>query len=104
MGLFDIFKKKSAEKSWEEKNAYTGETPPCPQCGTPLTKRYVFSGMYCLNCRYGLDDDNDDENDEEDEDECESLSVFDAAAIWASHGKDEDYTFGYSEEELEEAL
>lgn len=34
----------------------------------------------------------------------ESLSVYDAALIWMSNGKDEDYTFGYSEEELEEAL
>ncbi|WP_284561434.1 hypothetical protein [Bacillus sp. T2.9-1] len=49
--------------------------------------------MYCANCRYGLDDD-------EDLDE----SVYDAAQIWASNGKDEDYTFGYSEEELEDAL
>ena len=38
MGLFDIFK----TKSWEEENAYTGETPSCPICGTPLTKKYVF--------------------------------------------------------------
>ena len=38
------------------------------------------------------------------EDEEESLSVYDAAEIWASNGKDEDYTFGYSEEELEAAL
>lgn len=96
MGLFDIFKGK--EKSWEEENAYTGDTPDCPECGTPLTKKYVFSGMYCENCRYGLDDDDDDEDDGE------SLSVYDAALIWASNGKDEDYTFGYSEEELEDAL
>ena len=34
----------------------------------------------------------------------ESISVWDAAEIWASNGKDEDYTFGYSEEELEDAL
>lgn len=34
----------------------------------------------------------------------ERLSVDEAALIWASHGKDEDYTFGYSEEELEDAL
>ena len=34
----------------------------------------------------------------------EVLSVYDAALIWASHGKDEDYTFGYSDEELENAL
>ena len=96
MGLFDIFKGK--EKSWEEENAYTGDTPDCPECGTPLTKKYVFSGMYCENCRYGLDDDDDDEDDGE------SLSVYDAALIWASNGTDEDYTFGYSEEELEDAL
>ena len=52
--------------------------------------------MYCENCRYGLDDDDDDDS--------ESLSVYEAAEIWASHGKDEDYMFGYSEEELEDAL
>ena len=34
----------------------------------------------------------------------ESLSVYDAALIWASHGKDKDYTFGYSEAELDAAL
>ena len=34
----------------------------------------------------------------------ESLSVYDAALIWASNGKDEDYMFGYSKSELESAL
>lgn len=83
--------------SWEDENEYHGETPPCPRCGTPLVKRYVFSEMYCENCRYGLDDDSDD-------DDSEAISVWDAAEIWASNGKDEDYTFGYSEDELEDAL
>lgn len=32
------------------------------------------------------------------------LSVYDAADIWMSNGKDEDYMFGYTEEELEDAL
>ena len=41
--------------------------------------------------------------DDEDEDD-QSLSVYDAALIWASNGKGEDYTFGYSEEEPEEAF
>lgn len=36
--------------------------------------------------------------------EGESLSAYDAALIWASNGKDEDYSFGYSEEELEDVL
>lgn len=44
----------------------------------------------------GFDDIDDDEN--------ESLSVYEAAEIWASNGKDEDYMFGYTEEELEDAL
>lgn len=34
----------------------------------------------------------------------DSLSVWDAADIWASNGKDPDYAFGYSEYELEAAL
>lgn len=34
----------------------------------------------------------------------ESLDVYDAALIWLSNGKDEDYMFGYTEEELEYAL
>ena len=102
MGLFDFLKggnKAEKELTWEEENTYTGETPDCPNCGTPLTKRYVFSGMYCENCRYGLEDD-----DEDDYESDESLSVYDAASIWQSNGKDEDYTFGYSEDELEDAL
>ena len=33
----------------------------------------------------------------------ESLSVEDAADIWLSNGQDEDYTFGYSEDELRRA-
>ena len=43
-------------------------------------------------------------NDYEEEDNGERISVWDAAEIWASNGKDEDYMFGYSEEELEDAL
>ena len=32
------------------------------------------------------------------------MSVYDASEIWASNGKDDDHMFGYSEEELEDAL
>ena len=32
------------------------------------------------------------------------IIMWDAAEIWASNGKDEDYMFGYSEDELEDAL
>ena len=44
----------------------------------------------------------DDSYDEADD--SEHLSVWDAAEIWASNGKDEDYMFGYTEKELEDAL
>lgn len=47
---------------------------------------------------------NDVIEDDEDYESDESLSVWDAAEIWASNGKDEDYMFGYTEEELEDAL
>ena len=49
-------------------------------------------------------DDEEDDDKEDDDDDSEGISVSDAALIWASHGKDEDYMFGYSEEELEDAL
>ena len=44
------------------------------------------------------------DDDYEDDDDSERLSVWEAAEIWASNGKDEDYMFGYTEEELEDAL
>lgn len=46
----------------------------------------------------------DSYEEDDDYDNSEALSVYDAALIWASNGKDEDYTFGYTEEELEDAL
>ena len=68
-------------------------------CGVDM--EYIGNGDWeCPKCgkviRFGEPDDDDDDG--------ESLSVDDAALIWASNGKDEDYTFGYSEDELERAL
>ena len=40
----------------------------------------------------------------EEEESEERISVWDAAEMWASNGKDEDYMFGYTEDELENAL
>lgn len=96
MGLFDPFTK---HQSWEEENAWDGsDSMTCPRCGASMTKRYSFSDWWCNNCHAGLDDDVLDEDSDED------ISVYDAALIWASNGKDEDYMFGYTEEELEDAL
>lgn len=102
MGLFGFLKGKGysdSEQSWDEKYAWDGnESMTCPRCGEAMTKRYSYSNWWCNNCHAGLDDDDDDDSDDE------ALSVYDAADIWLSHGKDEDYMFGYTEEELEDAL
>lgn len=39
-----------------------------------------------------------------DPEELENISVYEAADIWLSSGKDEDYMFGYTEDELNDAL
>ena len=57
------------------------------------------------NRKNNVDDNREAEYvDYDDDEDDESLDVYDAALIWMSNGKDEDYTFGYTEEELEEAL
>jgi hypothetical protein len=44
-----------------------------------------------------------DDVDVDSDDDDEAISVYDAADIWQSHGRDEDYMFGYSEDELRRA-
>lgn len=64
-------------------------------------------GNLCLDCFMDEYQKFCDENKDDDDDDYqgdERLSVDDAALIWISHGKDEEYMFGYSEEELEAAL
>lgn len=73
------------------------ETGVCPKCGGEMHKRYSYSDWYCPNCG-GPDDD-----EESEEDDGEALDVYEAADIWMSNGMDEDYTFGYTEEELQRA-
>lgn len=73
----------------------------CPECGHRMRRVLDFWGNWdgeTYQCDYCSS-----EYEDEDEDG-ERLSVYDAALIWASNGKDEDYTFGYSEDELEDAL
>lgn len=70
----------------------------CPNCGT-----YWYVDRHGEMINDGSAWSPDDENDEDD-DQSERLSVYDAALIWDSHGKDEDYAFGYTEDELRDAL
>ena len=75
----------------------------CPECGHRMRRYKNMWGdwdgetYFCDYCSAEYDDFDEDESGER-------LSVSDAADIWASNGKDEDYTFGYSEEEVEAAL
>ena len=74
----------------------------CPECGHRMRRYRDSWGNWdgeTYVCDYCSGEDYDD-----DDDDGEGLSVYDAALIWMSNGKDEDYTFGYSEEELEDAL
>ena len=71
----------------------------CPECGHRM-RRFIDSWGVWDGVSYTCDYCSGEEYDGDGED----LSVEDAALIWASHGKDEDYTFGFSEDELEDAL
>ena len=74
-------------------------------CSNPnhnnVKMKYQGEGDYeCPVCGHMYHDDDYDN----DGDDSEYINVYDAADIWLSNGKDEDYTFGYSVEELERAL
>ena len=75
----------------------------CAICGRRMRRARDIFGNWdgetyeCDFCSGWYDDDDDEEDGE-------TLSVYDAAEIWESNGRDEDYTFGYTEEELEDAL
>ncbi len=103
--MFNLFKKKP---KFPDVNWY------CDNCGDYLNDQEGFDDhcgdWKCTNCGYvnKIVEDNIiyDENDEDDDDygSDERLPVYEAALIWQSNGFDEDYTFGYSEEELKDAL
>lgn len=79
-----------------------GEYAECPHCGLVAHGRdeieelfgYRYDGTmpqsWCRECRSSRDE--------------ETLDPSDAADIWMSSGMDEDYTFGYSDDELRKYL
>ncbi|QWZ09016.1 hypothetical protein KRR39_04090 [Nocardioides panacis] len=68
-------------------------------CRCTIGEDHNDYGVLMAEVNFGQDDDQDDG----DRDSDETLNVYDAADIWMSHGMDEDYTFGYSEDELRRA-
>lgn len=81
----------------ERRNRYRVE---CPNCGTYW---YIDKNDEFINdgsAWYA----NPDFNEAGSGDNDHTISVYDAALIWRSKGCDEEYTFGYTEEELNAAL
>lgn len=56
-----------------------------------------------IDCRCTIGYDHNADGDAADVED-QRLDAYDAALIWASNGFDEDYTFGYSDDELRAAL
>lgn len=72
-----------------------------PICSCDEVMEYIGGGEWeCPKC--GATSYEGYDEDGESTEEC--IDIHDAALIWASHGKDEAYRCGYSEEALEEAL
>ena len=70
----------------------------CPDCGHRMRRDVDSYGNWdgeSYVCDYCSGSDYDGS---------ERIDVYDAALIWQSSGMDEDRTFGYTEEELREAL
>ena len=89
----------------EEEDFYSSQYPSYN--GTDLIDCWnEYNKVLCAECALNADQESfyDQEDDEDDDEDEEDLTVEEAAQIWASHGKDEDYMFGYSEDELEDAL
>lgn len=115
-----------ANEAWEDREYYE----VCEKCGTRFlvvdadsqfenesgdyglvdTARDDISELIlCANCALDIAREQYEEYQKEnpeyfDDDNYHGISVYEAADIWLSNGKDEDYMYGYSEEELEDAL
>lgn len=72
-----------------------GDKPRCAECAVEEAERRFeeYRNEY-------PEDFDDNEYDSDDE----SIDLDEAAQIWASHGKEEDYMYGFTEDELEDAL
>ena len=85
----------------------------CDECNAHMNIQSGFDDSHgtwnCTDCGYENSITSEDiividDFEEDEEDYSEALDVSDAADIWASNGFDEDYTFGYSEDELRKEL
>lgn len=85
-----------------------GSYAECPHCGLIAHGEQEIEELFgfrydgtmprswCRSCRGSGNSSNAYED--------ERISVYDAADIWVSNGEDDDYMFGYSEDELRRAL
>lgn len=73
----------------------------CEECGADMELIWEKNLVLCTECGRSLEI---SDEEMEDFDGPSSMNIYDAALIWLSNGCDEDYMFGYTEEELRAAL
>lgn len=76
----------------------------CNDSNLSLEDCWYRFDICCADCAIEKLDEEDSYYSDNDEDDDERIDVYTAAENWLSSGKDEDYMFGYTEEELENAL
>ncbi len=85
MPMFSYFRRRD---EWEEYNEQNQSSPTCSHCGCVMHKKQSDKTWYCPACK----------------DANQTMKVSDAASIWLASGKDSEYMYGFSEEELEAEL
>ena len=97
-------------EAMNRQDAIMDEPFETPEEGTEISRRANEMDAEIYQLREALEEAEQDFNDalsedeiEDEESDREALSLGDAKDIWISQGMDEDYTFGYTEEELRRA-
>ena len=117
--LNDVLLKLEAERAavWERGEQIAAEPWDTPEQEAEINRRMEINDEQAARIGEKIDDAQDewqraqadwlsgadDDDDDADGDTGEALSVWDAADIWLSKGMDEDYMFGYTEDELRRA-
>lgn len=113
--LTDVLLKLEAERAavWERGEQIAAEPRDTPEQEAEISRRMEINDEQAARIGEKIDEAQDEWQraqadwlsgvDDADGDTGEALSVWDAADVWLSKGMDEDYMFGYTEDELRRA-
>jgi hypothetical protein len=107
--IHEVLLKLEAERdaAMERLNQIEDEPFDTPEEEAELSRRVEIADQELGRIQEKIAEAEDDfrlaHDDDADRDSGETLSVWDAADIWLSNGMDEDYMFGYTQEELRRA-